>query len=71
MSYAHCRQRFFENLRRKASVKSATAKMIKTFREKGSFSDKYLNRQKSVLTPGIIQDIQTAISFAILTANTG
>ena len=29
MSYAHCRQSFFENLRRQAPVKSAIAKMIK------------------------------------------
>jgi hypothetical protein len=29
MSYAHCRQTFFEKLRRQAQVKSATAKMIK------------------------------------------
>jgi hypothetical protein len=28
MSYAHCRQRFFEKLRRQAPVKSAIAKMI-------------------------------------------
>jgi hypothetical protein len=29
MSYAHCRQRFFEKFRRQAPVKSAIAKMIK------------------------------------------
>jgi hypothetical protein len=29
MSYAHCRQSFFEKLRRQAPVKSAIAKMIK------------------------------------------
>jgi hypothetical protein len=29
MSYAHCRQSFFENIRRQAPVKSAIAKMIK------------------------------------------
>jgi hypothetical protein len=29
MSYAHCRQSFFEKFRRKAPVKSAIAKMIK------------------------------------------
>jgi len=29
MSYAHCRQRFFEKFRRQAPVKNATAKMIK------------------------------------------
>jgi hypothetical protein len=32
MSYAHCRQRFFEKFRRKAPVKSAIAKMIKNER---------------------------------------
>jgi hypothetical protein len=35
--------------------------MIKKFRETGSLLDKNRNRQKSVLTPGILQDIQTAI----------
>jgi len=29
MSYAHCRQSFFETFRRQAPVKSAIAKMIK------------------------------------------
>jgi len=33
MSYAHCRQSFFEKFRRKAPVKSAIAKNIKKFRE--------------------------------------
>jgi hypothetical protein len=36
MSYAHCRQSFFEKFRRQALVKSAIAKMIKKFRETGS-----------------------------------
>jgi hypothetical protein len=36
MSYAHCRQSFFEKFRRQAPVKSAIAKMIKQFRETGS-----------------------------------
>jgi hypothetical protein len=36
MSYAHCRQSFFEKFRRQAPVKSAIAKMIKKFRERGS-----------------------------------
>ena len=36
MSYAHCRQSFFEKFRRQAPVKSAIAKTIKKFREKGS-----------------------------------
>jgi len=71
MSYAHCRQSFFEKFRRQAPVKSAIAKMIKKFRETGLLSDKNRNRQKSVLTPGILQDIQTAISFPTLTVNTG
>jgi hypothetical protein len=35
MSYAHCRQSFFEKFRRQAPVKSAVAKMIKKFRERG------------------------------------
>ena len=34
--------------------------MIKKFRETDSLLDKNRNRQKSVLTPGILQDIQTA-----------
>jgi hypothetical protein len=29
MSYAHCRQSFFEKFRRQAPIKSATAKIIK------------------------------------------
>ena len=36
MSYAHCRQSFFEKFRRQATVKSAIAKMIKKFRGTGS-----------------------------------
>jgi hypothetical protein len=36
--------------------------MIKKFRKTGSLLDKNRNRQKSVLTPGILQDIQTAIT---------
>ena len=62
MSYAHCRQSFFEKFSRQASVKSAIAKMIKKFRETVSLLDKNRNRQKSVLTPGILQDIQTAVA---------
>jgi hypothetical protein len=53
MSYAYCRQGFFEKFRRQAPVKSAIVKMIKKFRETGSLFDKNYNRQKSVLTPGI------------------
>jgi hypothetical protein len=77
MSYAHCRESFFEKFRRQASVKSAIAKMFKKFRETGSLLDKNRNRQKSVLTPGILQDIQTAItksphkSLQKLSAQTG
>jgi hypothetical protein len=36
MSYAHCRQSFFEKFRRQAPVKSAIAKMIKKLSETGS-----------------------------------
>jgi ribosomal protein S25 len=36
--------------------------MIKKFRETGSLLDKNRNRQKSVLTSGILQDIKTAIT---------
>ena len=53
MSYAHCRQSFFEKFRRQAPVKSAIAKMIKKFCEKVLRLDKNRNWQKSVLTPGI------------------
>jgi hypothetical protein len=53
MSYAHCRQSFFEKISRQTPVKSAIAKMIKKFCETGSLLDKNRNRQKSVLTPGI------------------
>jgi len=62
MSYAHCRQGFFEKFRRQAPVKIAIAKIIKKFRETGSLLDKNRNRQKSALTPGLLQDIQTAIT---------
>jgi uncharacterized protein (DUF2344 family) len=71
MSYGHCRQSFFEKFRRQATVKSVIEKMIKKFRETGSLLDKKRNRQKSVLTTGILQDIQTAISFSTPTVNTG
>ena len=61
MSYVHCRQSFFEKFGRQAPVISAIAKMIKKFRKTGSLLDKNHIRQKSVLTAGILQDIQTAI----------
>jgi hypothetical protein len=70
MSYAHCRQSYFEKFRRQAPVKSAIAKMIKKFCETGSLLDKNRNWQKTVLTPGILQVIQTAISFPTLVVNT-
>jgi len=76
MSYVHCTQSFFEKFGRQAPVKSAVAKMIKKFRKTGSILDKNRNRQ-SVLTPGILQDIQTAItksphkSLRKLSAQTG
>jgi hypothetical protein len=50
MSYAHCRQSFFEKFRRQAPVKSAISKMVKKFRETASLLDKNRNRQKLVLT---------------------
>jgi len=62
MSYAHCRQSFFDKFRRQAPVKSVIVKMIKQFRKTGSLLGKNRNQQKSVLTPGILQDIQTAIT---------
>ena len=34
MSYAHCRQSFFEKFRRQATVKSAIAKIIKKMKER-------------------------------------
>jgi hypothetical protein len=77
MSYAHCRRSFFEKFRRQAPVKSTIAKMIKKFRETGLLLDKNRNRQKSLLTPGILQDIQMAVtrsphkSLRKLSAQTG
>jgi len=77
MSYVHCRQSFFEKFGRQAPVKSAIAKIIKKFRETGSLLDKNRNWQKLVLTPGILQCIQTAItrsphkSLRKLSAQTG
>jgi hypothetical protein len=62
MTYVHCRQSFFEKCGRQAAVKSAFAKIIKKFRKTGSLLDNNRNRQKLVLTPGILQDIKTAIT---------
>jgi hypothetical protein len=62
MSYTHCRRSFFEKFRRQTPVESAVAKMIKKFRETGLLVDKNCNRQNSVLTPRILQDIQAAIT---------
>jgi hypothetical protein len=63
ISYVRCRWSFFEKFRRHAPVKSAIAKMIKKFRETGSLLDKNRNRYKSVLTPEMLEDIQTAINY--------
>jgi len=54
--------KFFKKFGRQAPVKCAIAKMITKFRKTGSFLDKNRNRQKSVLTPGILQDVQMAIT---------
>jgi len=67
VSYAHCRQSFFEKFRRQAPVKSAIAKMIQKFHGTGSLLDKNCNQQKSVLMPRILQDIQKAILFPTFT----
>jgi len=67
----------FEKFGRQAPVKSVIVNMIKSFRNTGSHLDKNRNRKKSVLTPGILQDIQTAItrsshkSLPKLSAQTG
>jgi hypothetical protein len=53
MSYAHCRQSFFEKFKRQEPVKSTIAKMIKKFHKTGLLLDKNRNWQKSVLTPGV------------------
>jgi hypothetical protein len=77
MSYVHCRQSFVEKFGRQAPVKSAFEKMIKKFRKTGSLLDKNRNRRRSVLTPGMLQDIQKAItrspqkSLRKLSAQTG
>jgi len=78
MFYVHCRQSFFFfKFGRQAPVKSAIAKIIKKFPKTVSLLDKNRNRQKSVLTPGILQDIQMAItrtphkSLRKLSAETG
>jgi hypothetical protein len=47
MSYAHCRQRFFEKFRRQAPVKNAIAKMIL------KNSVKHLHFWTRIVTPGI------------------
>jgi len=77
MSHVHCRQSFFKKYGRQAPMKSAVVKMIKNFRKTGSLLDKDRNRQKSALTPGILQDIRTAVtrsphkSLRELSAQTG
>jgi hypothetical protein len=48
MSYAHCRQSFFEKFGRQAPVKSAIAKMIKKFCETGSVLEVARNMVKRV-----------------------
>ena len=48
MSYAHCRQSFFEKFRRQAPVKSAIAKMIKTSLEIGSLLEVGRNMLKRI-----------------------
>jgi hypothetical protein len=65
MSYIHHRQSFFKKkkIRRQAPVKRAIAKMIKKFRETGLLLGKNRNGQKAVLTPGILEAIQTAINY--------
>ena len=57
MSYVTVDKGFFEKFGRQAPVKSAIVKIIQKFRKTGSLLDKNLNRQKSVLTPVILQDI--------------
>jgi uncharacterized protein (DUF2344 family) len=69
MLYVHRRQSFFEKFGRQVPVKSAIAKMMKKIHKTGSLLDKNHNRQKSVLIPGILQDIQTSVPT--LTVNTG
>jgi hypothetical protein len=77
MSCVRCRQSFLKKFGRQSPVKSAIAKMIKKFRKTGSLLDKNCNRQKLVLTPEILQDIQMAItrsphkSLRKLSAQTG
>ena len=64
--------KFFEKFGRQAPVKNTIAKMIIKFRKTVSLLD-----NKSVLTPGILQDIQTTItrsphkSLRKLSAQTG
>jgi len=64
MSYVHYRQSFFffGKFGRQAPVKSDIAKVIKKFHKTVSLLDKNRNRQKSVLTPGILQDIQIQVN---------
>jgi hypothetical protein len=48
MSYTHCRQSFFEKIRRQAPVKNAIAKIINKFRETGSLRKVARNMVKRV-----------------------
>jgi hypothetical protein len=41
MSYAHCRQSFFEKFRRQAPVKNAIAKMIKKLKNAKKSSEEH------------------------------
>ena len=69
MPYVHCRQSFFWKIWKARASKKCYCEKIKKFRKTGSLLDKNHNRQKSVLIPGILQDIQTSVPT--LTVNTG
>lgn len=61
-SPAVCRQQFMEKFEKEAPVKSVIQKLVKRFRETGSVLDKHRDRQRSVLTPQVVQDIRAAVT---------
>jgi len=70
MSYAHCRQSFFEKFRRQAPVKSAISKMIKKFRETGKWENAKKRCEEHGETCRQVHWNEWT-SFPTLTVNTG
>jgi transposase len=61
-SYVQCRLDFTEKFGKETPVKSAIQKLLKRFRETGSVLDKTRDRQKTVLTTEVVQDIDATLT---------